>query len=83
MLLECGGKRSATPLSDCDSLTKSAVAASLCRRTPGRPIARGDQRASPKSHFLGEGQSVHVPLAASAVLKIDALLEIGKVLWEC
>jgi len=39
-ILECGGKRSATPLCSAllrgnrESLRKSAVAASLCRRSP-------------------------------------------------
>jgi hypothetical protein len=34
--MECGGKRSATPLWICQSArsNQSAIAASLCRRTP-------------------------------------------------
>jgi putative transposase len=50
MILECGGKRSATPLSHgkrlsipgCDPVAESGVAAALCHRTPNRLVSQHD-----------------------------------------
>src|ERR1035437_10220370 len=41
-ILDCGGKRSATPLLDATGRTESGVAATLCHRSPNlcRPCAK-------------------------------------------
>ena len=69
LVLECGGKRSATPLSNEDAPDQSGVAASLCHRSPN----------SISAEFLAQLETLHASLLSpeflASLAKLVALEE--------
>ncbi len=63
LILECGGKRSATPLSGARAISESGVAAALCHRSPN-----GLPESAVPTQFLPRLTELHATLRSPAVL---------------